>query len=204
MPATAAPALNTLPPPPSTWSPVPDAPRWQWDDVEQHHRGQRVGGRQRQARHPGRDSDLDNTNAELSITGIRNGTEASGGVMSAIAAGTTSADGTIIAGLYGGLRIGADGEKKERKLQLHLDIAQPGGGTPSRPVTPPQSSATPWPIGRPHDVAQLTITIDGVTDGGPSITPVDGNGAATGETTVFEAGLTTVADTSETGTGSIT
>ena len=42
------------------------------------------------------------------------------------------------------------------------------------------------------------------TDGGPSITPVDGNGAATGETTVFEAGLTTVADTSETGTGSIT
>ena len=48
------------------------------------------------------------------------------------------------------------------------------------------------------------ITIDGVTDGGPSITPVDGNGAATGETTVFEAGLTTLADTTETSTGSIT
>ena len=149
---------------------------------------------------PGQDSDLDNTNAELSITGIRTGTEASGGVMSAIAAGTTSADGTIIAGLYGSLRIGADGS-----YSYTLDNANPVVNALKTGDTLTEVfSYTLADPGALSDVAQLTITIDGVTDGGPSITPVDGNGAATGETTVFEAGLTTVADTSETGTGSIT
>jgi VCBS repeat-containing protein len=52
-------------------------------------------------------------------------------------------------------------------------------------------------------MAQLTITIHGSTDGSPTITPVDGNGAATGQATVFEAGLTSGGDSSETTTGSI-
>ena len=52
--------------------------------------------------------------------------------------------------------------------------------------------------------ATLTITIDGHTDGVPSITPVDGNGAATGQASVSELGLISVADTSEATTGSIT
>ncbi|MFZ2308677.1 MAG: retention module-containing protein, partial [Rhodoferax sp.] len=52
--------------------------------------------------------------------------------------------------------------------------------------------------------AVLTITINGHTDGPPSITPVDGNGAATGEASVNEMGLISVGNTSETTTGTIT
>ncbi|RTK96228.1 MAG: hypothetical protein EKK65_14245, partial [Lysobacterales bacterium] len=52
--------------------------------------------------------------------------------------------------------------------------------------------------------ATLTVTINGYTPAPPAITPVDGNGAATGQATVFEAGLTDVADDSETTTGTIT
>ena len=52
--------------------------------------------------------------------------------------------------------------------------------------------------------ATLTITITGVTDGAPVITPVDGNGISTGQTTVYEAGLGAPTDQSERGTGAIT
>ncbi|MDO8285736.1 MAG: retention module-containing protein, partial [Rhodoferax sp.] len=52
--------------------------------------------------------------------------------------------------------------------------------------------------------AVLTLTINGRTDGPPSIAPVDGNGAATGEATVNEIGLISVGNTSETTTGTIT
>ncbi|MES2583292.1 MAG: retention module-containing protein, partial [Pseudomonadota bacterium] len=52
--------------------------------------------------------------------------------------------------------------------------------------------------------ATLTITINGRTDGVPTIVPTDGNGAATGQATVNEAGLLTLGNTSETTTGSIT
>ncbi|RYZ08105.1 MAG: hypothetical protein EOO24_10595, partial [Comamonadaceae bacterium] len=56
--------------------------------------------------------------------------------------------------------------------------------------------------------AKLTITINGNTDAvdGPTIVPVDGNGAATGQATVVERGLvdgTPGTDTSERTTGSI-
>ncbi|MBP8194272.1 MAG: retention module-containing protein, partial [Azonexus sp.] len=51
----------------------------------------------------------------------------------------------------------------------------------------------------------LTITINGTTDGGPSIVPVDGNGpSVTGQVSVLERGLTSAGDTSETTAGSIT
>ncbi len=39
------------------------------------------------------------------------------------------------------------------------------------------------------DIADLTITINGRTDGSPSITPDDGNGAIDGHNTVHESGL---------------
>ena len=52
--------------------------------------------------------------------------------------------------------------------------------------------------------ATLTVTINGRTDGPPTITPEDGNGAAAGQATVNEAGLTSTTDTSETTTGTIT
>ncbi|MCA0186229.1 MAG: tandem-95 repeat protein [Proteobacteria bacterium] len=149
---------------------------------------------------PGQDSDLDNTNAELGITGIRTGTEAGGGAMTAIAAGTTSADGTIVTGLYGNLRIGTDGS-----YTYTLDNANPTVNALKAGDTLTEVfSYTLADPGALTDVAQLTITINGITDGNPSITPVDGNGAAAGQTTVFEAGLTTLVDTSETNTGDIT
>ena len=50
----------------------------------------------------------------------------------------------------------------------------------------------------------LTVTINGHTDAAPTIVPVDGNAAATGQVTVNEVGLTSVGDTSETHTGSLT
>ncbi|QTN26888.1 hypothetical protein HZ993_16450 [Rhodoferax sp. AJA081-3] len=52
--------------------------------------------------------------------------------------------------------------------------------------------------------ATLSITINGASDGVPTIVPVDGNGAATGQASVNELGLLTVGNTSETTTGSIT
>ncbi|MFO1264312.1 MAG: retention module-containing protein [Rhodoferax sp.] len=54
--------------------------------------------------------------------------------------------------------------------------------------------------------ATLTITINGHTDGPPSVTPVDGNGLATGQVTVNEAGLSggSLHDGSNTSTGVIT
>ncbi|MFC7396919.1 VCBS domain-containing protein [Chelatococcus sp. GCM10030263] len=51
--------------------------------------------------------------------------------------------------------------------------------------------------------ATLTITIQGRTDGPPTVAPVDGNGGATGEAEVHEHGLTDPSDTTETTTGSI-
>ena len=52
--------------------------------------------------------------------------------------------------------------------------------------------------------ATLTITINGRTDGVPTIVPVDGNGAATGQATVNEVGLLSAGNTSETTTGVVT
>ncbi|MDP2681000.1 MAG: Ig-like domain-containing protein, partial [Rhodoferax sp.] len=50
----------------------------------------------------------------------------------------------------------------------------------------------------------LAVTSSITVAAASTITPIDGNGAATGEFTVQEAGLTSVGDTSETATGSIT
>ena len=149
---------------------------------------------------PGQDSDLDNTNAQLTISGIRLGSEAGGGAMSPIAPGTTGADGTVVPGLYGSLRIGADGS-----YTYTLDNTNPTVNALKTGDTLTEVFA--YTLTDPDalsDIAELTITINGVTDGGPSITPVDGNGAATGHTTVHEAGLTSVADTTETNTGTLT
>ncbi|KAB2969637.1 cadherin-like domain-containing protein, partial [Zoogloea sp.] len=177
---------------------VPDTPV-AVDDVNSITEGNSSVGGNIKPGTPGQDSDLDNTNAELSITGIRAGTEAGGGAMTSIAAGTTGTDGTVVTGLYGSLRIGADGS-----YTYTLDNANPAVNALKTGDT--LTEVFSYTLADPDaltDVAQLTITIDGVTDGGPSITPVDGNGGATGEATVFEAGLTTVADTSETSPGSI-
>ncbi|MBO3273853.1 VCBS domain-containing protein [Pseudomonas schmalbachii] len=60
----------------------------------------------------GVDQDVDRTdrpNTLLNVTGIRVGEETAGGALTGVDGGTTQADGTVINGLYGTLRIGADG-----------------------------------------------------------------------------------------------
>ena len=58
--------------------------------------------------------------------------------------------------------------------------------------------------GSATDIATLTITITGQTDGAPLIVANDGNAGATGQATVYEVGLTSAGDTSEATTGTIT
>ena len=57
--------------------------------------------------------------------------------------------------------------------------------------------------GTSSDDATLTITITGITDGVPGIVAVDANGAATGQNTVYEAGLGVAADETEKANGSV-
>jgi len=146
------------------------------------------------------DSDPDNVIGDLSLSGIRAGTEGAGGAMTAITVGTTSANGTSIVGSYGTLTIGADGS-----YSYLLDNSNPAVNALQTGETLSESFAyTLKDPGNLTDVAQITITINGHSDGGSlAISPVDGNAAATGHATVHEAGLTTVADTRETTTGSI-
>ncbi|MBB4574637.1 VCBS domain-containing protein [Rhizobium lentis] len=51
--------------------------------------------------------------------------------------------------------------------------------------------------------ATLMIVIQGRTDGSPTVLPADANGGAAGQTDVFEHGLTSAIDPSETATGTI-
>lgn len=147
------------------------------------------------------DSDLDNVIGDLSLSGVRAGTEAAAGAMTAITAGTTSVTGgTVVVGTYGTLTIGADGS-----YSYVLDNTKPAINALQAGETLSDNFAyTLKDPGNLTDVAQITITINGHTDGGAlSINPVDGNAAATGQATVHEAGLTTAANTSETTSGTI-
>lgn len=137
------------------------------------------------------DHDPDNTTAELTVAGIRTGPEA--GV------GTAGTLGTPLAGQYGSLTLNTDGS-----YSYALDNANPAVNALLTGQTLTETfTYTVRDPGGLTDTAQLTITIHGHTDGAPSITPVDGNGAATGEATVLEHGLTSVSDTTETTTGTI-
>ena len=144
------------------------------------------------------DTDPDNTNDQLNVTGLRTGTEAAGGAMTAVAAGTTSANGTVITGAYGSLVLGADGS-----YLYNLDNNNATVNALKTGQTLTESFSYTLSDGALSDVAQITITINGTTDGIPSITPDDGNGSATGQATVNEAGLTSSSDNSETTSGSI-
>ncbi|MGE0071439.1 MAG: DUF4347 domain-containing protein [Thiomonas sp.] len=137
------------------------------------------------------DHDPDNTTAELSVAGIRTGTEIGGGT-----AGTL---GTPLTGQYGSLTLNADGS-----YSYAVDNANPAVNAllTGQTLTETFTYGVRDP-GNQIDTAQLTITIHGHTDGGPSITPVDGNAGATGEATVLEHGLTSAGDPSETTAGAI-
>jgi VCBS repeat-containing protein len=131
------------------------------------------------------------------VTGIVSGTGTPG---HNVAAGSTSAaGGTTVAGLYGTLVLGADGS-----YGYTLDNANPvvnalkDGDSLSEVYTYTLTDAD-----GDASTVTLTIAIHGHTDGGPAIAPVDGNGAADGQATVYEQGLASVGDTSETTTGTI-
>jgi VCBS repeat-containing protein len=126
------------------------------------------------------DTDPDHLNAELSVDAIR-----TGGVEGAGTEGVVG--GVPLAGRYGTLAISASGN-----YTYTLDAANPQVKALSSGET--LQDRFNYRIADPdggRDTALLVITITGVDDGGPSIAAVDGNGAAAGEATVFESGLTT-------------
>ncbi|MGF6494839.1 fimbrial isopeptide formation D2 family protein [Luteibacter sp. 621] len=54
------------------------------------------------------DTDVD-AQDQLAVTGVRSGNEGAGGAIASVTPGTGMADGTVVVGLYGTLRLGADG-----------------------------------------------------------------------------------------------
>ncbi len=124
------------------------------------------------------DTDVDNRTTDLLIGAVRTGSEAG--------TGTAGTVGSGLAGAYGTLLLNSNGS-----YTYAVDNANPvvnalkTGQTLTETYTYTLSDGSGG-----TDTAQLTITIQGHTDGAPAITPIDGNGAATGQATVFESGLT--------------
>ncbi|SDS85165.1 VCBS repeat-containing protein [Halopseudomonas sabulinigri] len=108
------------------------------------------------------DTDVDSTaNGESkSVTGVRTQTELTPGPPSAVNAGTTSDNGTVIQGSYGTLTIGADGS-----YRYVVDNSNP---TVERMVTGDQLTDTfnyqVTDAGGLNDLATLRIVIDGAND----------------------------------------
>ncbi|RST46380.1 cadherin-like domain-containing protein [Variovorax sp. DXTD-1] len=135
------------------------------------------------------DTDPDNT--VLTVTGLRTGAETG--------SGTTGSVGAALAGTYGSVVLNADGS-----YTYTLDNTNPrvqaltAGETLVEVYTYTISDGAGG-----TDTAQLTITITGAANNGPAddlpaIVVNDANGAATGELSVDEAGLTSAGDTRET------
>jgi len=120
--------------------------------------------------------------------------------VTSVTAGTTSANGTAITGQYGTLTIGADGS-----YSYMLDNNNPAvNALQTGQTLSEQFTYTLKDPANATDIAQLTITINGITDGGAlAVTAVDGNAGADGHATVYEKGLGKPGDTTETTTGTI-
>jgi VCBS repeat-containing protein len=125
------------------------------------------------------DTDPDHLNAELFVSGIR-----AGAVEGAGAAGAVG--GAALAGLYGTLSIAAGGSYTYTLDRAHPVVNALANG---QSLVESFNYTISDPVGA-QDAAVLAITITGVTDGGPSISAVDGNGAVAGQATVYESGLT--------------
>jgi len=127
------------------------------------------------------------------------GESASGAVTDVSFAGTSQGVGTRFATTYGWLTLNADGS-----YTYELNNADPTVNALKVGETLTETVRYTITDSDGDDAAaNLTITILGNTDGAPSITPVDGNGSATGEAEVHEGGLTDPSDNSETTTGAI-
>lgn len=147
------------------------------------------------------DTDVDTAaNGETkTVAGVRTGLEAAGGALTNVAPGSNSTNGAVVVGTYGTLTLGADGSYSYAVNNNNATVnALTAGQTLTETFTYQVADAA-----GATDLAALTITINGTDDGVPAIVPVDGNGAATGQVTVNEAGLTSAGDTSETNTGAI-
>ncbi|WP_185878872.1 cadherin-like domain-containing protein [Variovorax sp. MHTC-1] len=138
---------------------------------------------------PQGDTDPDNT--VLTVTGVRTGTEAG--------TGTAGSVGSPLAGSYGSVVLNINGS-----YTYTLDNSDPrvqaltAGETLTEVYTYTISDGAGG-----TDIAQLTITITGAANDGPAddlpgIVVNDQNGAATGQLSVDEAGLTSADDTGET------
>ncbi|WP_211235168.1 cadherin-like domain-containing protein, partial [Azohydromonas australica] len=140
------------------------------------------------------DSDPDNVVANLSVSAVRTGKETPDpGTLSVTA-------GSDLDGLYGTLRLNADGS-----YTYTLDNTKPAvNALKSGKSLQDFFTYTLYDSAGGYDKAQLTITIRGKTDGAPTVVAQDGNDGATGHATVYEAGLVDASSTAETTTGSIT
>ncbi|MET0540189.1 MAG: cadherin-like domain-containing protein [Variovorax sp.] len=146
------------------------------------------------------DTDPDNLVTDLRVSAIRTGTEASG-------TGTpgTPDGSTPLPGSYGSLVINANGSYSYTVNNTDPRVqALVAGETLTETYTYTVSDGAGG-----VDTAQLVITINGAANGGagddvPGIAIPDTNGAATGQLTVFEAGLTSTTDARETNTSTLT
>jgi len=111
----------------------------------------------------GVDLDVDRTDrpsSQLVVTGVRDGAENAGGALATVAAGTTSANGTVVTGQYGTLRIGADGSTTYDVDSTNAAVlALPAGVTLTDTFTYEIADTAGL-----TDRAQIVITVRGVND----------------------------------------
>ena len=132
------------------------------------------------------DRDPDTPVGDLRISGIAFGA-------------TTGTVGTALAGAYGTLTLNADGS-----YTYTLDNTNPAVNALKTGDTLSDVFVYTLSDGTAVDTANLTITINGRTDGVPTVTPTDHNGLALGQNEVSERGLGDAGDSSETTTGTVT
>ena len=120
------------------------------------------------------DTDVDAFGETRAVTGIRSGPETviGGGTMDGVAPGTDSGNGTVVAGLYGTLTIGADGSYRYVVDNANADVERLAAGdtlleTFSYLVSDAEGLT---------DIAELVITINGANDN-----PVASDDIATGQ-----------------------
>lgn len=111
----------------------------------------------------GIDTDVDHTDQPdtvLHVDGIRTGLETAGGVLTGVAAGTTSVNGTTVTGSYGSLHIGADGSYTyDVDSNNAADRALAAGATLTETFTYQIIDTSGL-----TDQAQLVVTVTGVND----------------------------------------
>lgn len=134
----------------------------------------------------------DRPSSRLVVTGVRDGAENAGGVLATVAGGTTSANGTVVTGQYGTLRIGADGSTTYDVDSTNAAVlALPAGNTLTDTFTYEITDTAGL-----TDRAQIVITVRGVNDPPVAQTvvaqAVERGGVANGTAGVDPAGDATV------------